>query len=156
MKKPPWNEAFCNFRLFVCYIGATKTKDMDIKIIEVPTPMFSEFTMYANIDIDKLKKEKTVRVRPHNETKTRISTSLQIGQSRNKINFAIEGFKTFEKTSFSYLSGNSETSHFFVKSKKQDLEAYKEYVKKVVEKALTEYIGVELDEVTIELESQKF
>lgn len=129
---------------------------MDIKIIEVPTPQFTEFTMFAKIDVDKLKQDKVVRVIPRYETKTRISTSLKIGQAMNKINFAIEGFKTFEQTSFSYLSGETEVSNFFVKSKKQDFEAYKEYVKKVVEVALKDYIGVELDEVTIELESQKF
>lgn len=129
---------------------------MKINLVEVPTPMCSEFTMFAKIDKEKLKKEKTVRVIASHQTKTRICTTLQIGQARNKVNFAIEGFKTHESSEYSHFTGETNVSNYFVKSKKQGLESYKEYVKEVVENALKNYIGVDLDEVTIELESDKF
>jgi hypothetical protein len=129
---------------------------MKVNIIEVPTPMVTEFTMFAKIDKDKLKETKTVRVTASKETKTRISTTLQIGQARNKINFAVEGVKTHEEQRHSYFSSDIEVSNYFVKSKKQDAEAYKEYVKAVVEDALVNYIGVDLDEVTVELELSDF
>lgn len=129
---------------------------MKINIIEVESPMVREFTMFAGIDKEKLKESKTVRVTVSHETKTRVSTTMQIGQSRNKINFAVEGFKTHEQREHSYFSGEIQVSNYFVKSKKQGLEAYKEYVKAVVEDALKNYIGVELDEVTVELESSDF
>ena len=129
---------------------------MKVNVVEVASPMVREFTMFAGIDKEKLKETKTVRVTVSHETKTRICTTMQIGQSRNKINFEAEGFKTHREEAYSYFSGEKQVSHFFVKSKAQDLEAYKEYVKKVVEDALKNYIGVDLDEVTVELEAARF
>jgi hypothetical protein len=129
---------------------------MKVNLIEVPTPMFTEFRMMGEVNKELLKETKTVRVSPHHHTKTRIGTSMQIGDSRNGINFEVEGFKTFESREHSYFTGEVNIKHYFVKSKKQNIEAYKEYVKKVVAIALTEYLGVELDEITIELEVNKF
>ena len=114
--------------------------------------MFTEFTLCASPNIELLKDKKVVRVSPNFHTKTRVYTNLQIGNSRNGINFAVEGFKTHEEVSRSYFSGDVEVTNYFVKSKTQNFEAYKEYVKKVVEIALRDYLNVELDEVTIELE----
>lgn len=129
---------------------------MKINLIEVQTPQFTEFKIMGGINKELLKDTKIVRVSPHHHTKTRIGTSMQIGDSRNGINFEVEGFKTFESREHSYFTGNTDIKHYFVKSKKQDIEAYKEYVKKAVVIALTEYLGIELEEVTIELEVGKF
>ena len=129
---------------------------MKINLIEVPTPMFTEFRMMGELNKELLKEKKVIRVSPHYHTKTRIGTSMQVGDSRNGINFEVEGFKTHESREHSYFTGNTTIKHYFVKSKKQDIEAYKEYVKKAVAIALTEYLGIELDEVTIELEVGKF
>lgn len=125
---------------------------MKINLIEVPKPMFTEFTLCASPNIELLKDKKVVRVSPSFHTKTRVYTNMQIGNSRNGINFVVEGFKTHEERSHSYFSGDVEVTNYFVKSKTQNFEAYKEYVKKVVEIALRDYLKVELDEVTIELE----
>lgn len=129
---------------------------MKVIIKEVPTPMVSEFTMFAEVDKAKLMEEKVVRVRPSYVTKTRIETSMQIGQARVGINFAVEGFKTVEKSEHSYFTGNTTVKHYFVKSKKQGLEEYKEFVKELVKKALKEYMYIDLDEVTVELEADRF
>jgi len=129
---------------------------MKINIIEIATPMSSEFTMFADLDVEKLRETKTIRVVAHHETKTRISTTLQIGQGRVGANFKMEGFKTFEETKHSYVTYNASVVNYFLKSKKQGLEQYKEYVKAVVESVVKNNIKLELDEVTVELEADKF
>jgi hypothetical protein len=129
---------------------------MKINLIEVPKPMFTEYSLFASPDIELLKRTKVVRVSPSCHTKTRVYTNMQIGNSRNGINFQVEGFKTFEQREHSYFSGEIQVTNYFVKSKKQNIEAYKEYVKKVVEIAIREYLKVDLDEVTIELEVGNF
>ena len=129
---------------------------MKINLIEVPKPMFTEYSLIASTDIELLKRTKVVRVSPSCHTKTRVYTNMQIGNSRNGINFQVEGFKTFEQREISYFSGEIQVTNYFVKSKKQNIEAYKEYVKKVVEIAIREYLKVDLDEVTIELEVGNF
>ena len=128
---------------------------MNIILIEVPTPMFTSFTLMADLDKKKLIETKTVRVQPHCVTKTRVATSMQIGETRAGLNLEIDGYKQHSETSMNYFSGNQVTKFYYVKSKKQNLEDYKEYVKKLVVQAL-KHIRVELDEITIELETAKF
>lgn len=129
---------------------------MKINLVEVPAPMFTEYSLCASPNKELLKETKRVRVSPRCHTKTRVYTNMQIGNSRNGINFVVEGFKTFEQREHSFISGDLQVTNYFLKSKKQDIEAYKEYVKKVVEIAIKEYLKVELDEVTIELEVANF
>ena len=124
---------------------------MTIKVVKVPAPMFTEFQMFAEPDLELLKEKKTVRVTARQHTKTRISTNMTLGKCCVKINFPIEGVKTHNEKSFSYVS-----SHYFVKSAKQDINAYEEYVKKVIEHIVTNIFKLELDEITIELEANRF
>ena len=141
---------FCNFVGFYLYTIMKTT------IKEVPSPMFSEFTMCADLDKEMLKKTKTVRVSMSYETKTRINTSVQVGAGRVGINFKVDGVKTFESVEHSYFTSEANVMNYFVKSKKQNAEAYKEYVKAVVVDVITNYLKVELDEVVIELEMDNF
>ena len=129
---------------------------MKINLVEVDTPMFKEFTMMGEPDFDLLKEKKTVRISLNNNTKTRISTSMQFGKYCVKINFQAEGIKTHEEIGYSMFSGERTTSHYFVRSKKQDLNVYKEYVKKVIEEVIVKIFKIELDEITIELEAKSF
>jgi len=129
---------------------------MKINLVEVDAPMFSEFQLFAEPNFEILKEKKKVRVSFRKQTKTRISTSMHFGQYRVKINFAIEGFKTHEETEFSFISSEKQTSNYFVVSKKQDFNAYKDYVSKVIEKVIVNIFKVELDEITIELEAKNF
>lgn len=129
---------------------------MKINLIEVKKPFFTEFQLCSKPDIEFLKKSKIIRISPSLHTKTRIHTSMQIGNSRNGINIPIEGFKTHEESHYSYFSGEIQACNYFVKSKKQGIEAYKEYVKKLVEIVLKDYINIEIDEITIELEIVDF
>jgi hypothetical protein len=129
---------------------------MKINLVEVEASMVKSFTMFADPDIKLLMETKTVRVTPYNITKTRISTDIQFGQYCVKINKPIDGFKTYKSIDWNYISGKQTTSHYFVKSKKQNIEAYKEYVKQVVETVIKDYFNLELDELTIELEKGGF
>jgi predicted DNA binding protein len=129
---------------------------MKLNLIEVAKPDVHSFTLFAEPDRNLLRETKKVRIKIHNTTKTRVSTSITFGSYCANINFDIDGFKTHKDSYMNYLSGTQTTSHYFVKSKKQNLESYKEYVKKCVIKSMT-YLGVnDLDELTIELESANF
>lgn len=122
----------------------------------VPAPTFSSFIMFEKINLSKLIESKEVIVSYTFVTKTRISVSMKIGEARNNINFKLPNYKQFVKSGHSYATGNAETSCYFIKSKKQDFEVFKEYVKELVTIAITEYLKVtEIDELTINLEQRK-
>jgi hypothetical protein len=127
---------------------------MEIILVEKPTPMFRSFTLFADPKMSVLQETKTIVVSFHKKTKTRISTSLQIGDACNTINLQVDGFKLHESSEYSYLSSSRETPYYFVISKAQDFEAYKRYVKALIEKIVTEIFKVELDTLTIELEGK--
>ena len=124
---------------------------MKININVIEQPSSNSFVLCADIDKDRLKEVKNVVIRGDFITKTRVNTTLQFGNSRQGVNFAIEGFKTDGVKEYSFFTHESSTCNYFKKSKKQGVEAYKEYVKEVVRVALTEYIRIDLDEVTVDL-----
>ena len=128
---------------------------MKINLIEVPTPQVTSFILGADIDRKKLIETKTLRIQPNCVSKTRVATSMQVGDTRAGLNLEIEGYKQHSTTDMNFFTGNRVTKFYYVKSKKQNLEDYKEYVKKLVIQAL-KYIHIELDEITIELETAKF
>ena len=129
---------------------------MIINLVEVPTPMFSEMQMFAEPDLELLKEKKTIRVSVRQKTRTRISTSMTLGKACVRINFPIDGFKTYNESSINFGTYENESSDYFVKSAKQDLKAYKEYLKKVIEHIVNNIFKIELDELTIELEAKNF
>ena len=129
---------------------------MNVILKEVPTPMFRSFTLCGKPNLELLKETKVVRVYPYAIGKTRVSTSIQFGDFCNKINFQCEGVKTKDVSTTNFFDFEKVTSHYFVKSKKQGLNEYKDYVTKVVTMVIKELFHVELDELTIELEAEKF
>jgi hypothetical protein len=129
---------------------------MKTNLVEVSTPMFSSFTMFAEPDLKLLKETKTIRVSFHHVTKTRISTSISFGNFRAKVNNFMQGYKQHEETNSNYFSGGVETSYYFVKSKAQNYEVYKEFLHKLISNVITNYFKLELDEITIELEQREF
>ena len=129
---------------------------MKINLVEVPRPMTSSFMMFAKPDLNLLRETKTIRVSFHHITKTRISTSIQFGEYCVKANKFIDGYKLHEDVQFSYFSGEQETSHYFVKSKKQNYDVYKQYVIKLIESVIKDNFNLELDEITINLEQRQF
>lgn len=116
--------------------------------------MFTSFILCAEPKMSLLKETKTIVVSFSKQTKTRVSTSIQIGDACNTVNMKVDGFKLHEDSKFSYLSGKKEYHHYFVISKAQDFEAYKRYVKVLIEKIVTEIFKVELDTLTIELQGK--
>jgi hypothetical protein len=129
---------------------------MEVNLVEVPRPMFSSFTMFAEPDLTLLKETKKISVSFHHNTKTRISTSISFGNYRVKVNNLMQGYKQHEERNSNYFSGGVETSYYFVKSKAQNYEVYKEFLTKLIPHILTDYFRLELDEITIELEQREF
>jgi hypothetical protein len=105
---------------------------MRVNLEIVPRPQSSSFIMFADIDLELLKDTKEITVESNLHTKTRVSTSMQVGQARVGINLPIEGFKTYEEQSNNYYSGGMNISNYFVRSKKQDVNLYIEYVKTLI------------------------
>ncbi len=128
---------------------------MVVNIIEVQQYMNS-FTMFQKPDLGLLKETKKINVSFHHHTKTRISTSIQIGQFKAKVNFPIEGYKNHCEREMNYFSGTTEISHYFVKSKKQNFESYKQYLTKLIPMVITDYFKLEMDEINIILELRDF
>ena len=124
---------------------------MNVLIFITPRPFCIEYGMLAEVDIPTLKETKTVTVQGDFISKTRISTSLQIGNSRHGINFDIDGFKTDSVYEYSYLTNSGGDINYFKRLKRQGKVEYIEYVKEAVKIALIDYIGVELDEVIVKL-----
>ena len=128
---------------------------MKVNIIEVPTPSVKSFTVFAEPNLNLLRETKTVRCSIHKSTNTRVSTDMQFGDYCVKINSPLEGYKQHADTQWNYFSGVKSTSYYFVKSKKQDFEVYKKYLETQVKIAIMK-LGVELDEITVELEGRNF
>ena len=124
---------------------------MNIEIIPTEKPFFSSHTLCAKIDLNKLKEQKEVTIAVSNYTKTRLSTSLQIGEAKYNINNKIEGFNLHEQTEHSYFSGNYETSYLYKLSKKQDLKVYEYYLKELLQDLFTNTFKIELDTLKVNL-----
>jgi len=125
---------------------------MNVIINEIPSPFTTSFEMFAKPDLEFLKEHKTVMVILRNETKTRVSTTLYFGGKYSTlINMPSTKFKTHEFSEMNYFSGGTRTSNFFVKSKKQNLEAYKEYLTEIMTDVIEKYFHLTLDTLTINL-----
>lgn len=127
---------------------------MEIEFKEVPRPMVTSFTVFEKLDINKLKKEKTIRITPKFVTKTRLSTSLQLGQFRAGLNWKIDGYKTDKVTKNNYMHSRTETSHYFKVLKSQPLEKYREYLKEML-KQFIDNLNIEIDKLIVEIEPIK-
>lgn len=128
---------------------------MKINLEIVERPMIKEFQLFSKLDTELLNESKTVYVDTVFKSKTRIGTSIQVGMYSVGMNWEIEGFKTDTKTHYNYFTYKSETAHYFKLSKKQGLEEYKEYLKKMVELFLKK-VNYTQNEVTIKLYDPKF
>lgn len=106
---------------------------MKILFIDTPTPMSFGYALCEPFPYELLKETKTLTIHPHLFTKTRVSTSVFIGNHSSCINIPIEGFKTHEEQGYDYINGKHQSSHFFVKGKKQGLTEYKLYLTEVLE-----------------------
>ena len=127
---------------------------MEIEIVEVEKPPYRSYGMFSEISKDEIQKAGVVRVVPEYITKTRIRTSLLVGQAIKGINLQVDGIKTHRSVESSYpfgTAGQQEEKHYFVKSKAQGYDKYKVYVEEVVKIAMN-LLGVELDKLKVELE----
>lgn len=105
---------------------------MEITIREIEPPFFNEFALFEDINVRTLINEKKITVQASAHTKTRVHTSLKLGKAQRGVNWLIDGFKTHQETSYSFLAHTPQVQNFFVRSKKQNKNVYLEYVKKIV------------------------
>ena len=124
---------------------------MEIEIIEVGKPMARQYGIFTEMNVSKIKEDGKVRVIPEYVTKTRIYTCLNHGDAMVGINMEVDGIKTYRDVSWNHFTHEREEHHYFVKSKKQDYETYKKYVREVVKEAMS-LLGVEMDKLIVELE----
>jgi hypothetical protein len=106
---------------------------MNINFIDVKTSP-SVFTVYAKFPLETFKETKEIYVVTSLETKKRLNTSICVDKYRGGMNETSEKFETFTKREFSYLSGEYSLKHYFIKSKKQGLNEYKEYVAELLQR----------------------
>lgn len=125
---------------------------MKIIFIDTPTPMVTSFTMFADFPTSLLVEKKALSVTARHETKTRVSTSLSLGDHSSLINWEVEGIKTFEKSEANYFSGGMSTSNYFVLSKAQGIEKYKEYLTAILTKLCE---NLDIDELSVYLVADK-
>lgn len=122
----------------------------------ITSPGSHGFIMFADLDIERLKEEKRATIRFNHHTKTRLGVTLNFDNKYSiKLNCPSDKFKTHAETSMNYFSGGTTTSYYFVKSKKQDYEQFKEYIKEVVMIFLKHH-NLEFDEFTIDLVESNF
>ena len=124
---------------------------MEIEIIEVGKPWAREYGMFTEMNVSEIEEDGKVRVIPEFVTKTRIYTCLNHGKAMKGINWEVDGIKTYRDVSWNNFTNEREEHHYFVKSKKQDFETYKKYVREVVKEAMS-FLGVEMDKLIVELE----
>lgn len=125
---------------------------MKIIFIDTPTPMVTSFTMFADFPTALLVEKKTLSITARHETKTRVSTNLSLGDHSSLINWQVEGIKTFEKSEWNYFSGGKNTSNYFILSKAQGIDKYKEYLTAILTKLCEK---LEIDELTVNLVTDK-
>ena len=124
---------------------------MEIEIVGVEKPMVRSYGLFSEINPSKIIEDGKVRVIPELVTKTRIHTSLFVGNAMKGINMEVDGIKTFRNVECNHFTNDIEEQHYFVKSKKQDYGVYKRYVQEVVIEAMS-LLGVEMDKLIVELE----
>jgi hypothetical protein len=123
---------------------------MNIIINEIERPKCNSFTMFAKPNLGLLAETKEIEIHVNNKTKTRLSTSMYFGGNYSaKINIPFAGFKTHEEQETNYFSGGVSVSHYFVKSKKQNKDSYKEYLKLIIEVVIKDYFKLDIDTLTV-------
>ena len=125
---------------------------MKIIFIDTPTPMVTSFTLFAKFPTALLVEKKALTITATHETKTRVNTSLSLGDHSSLINWEIEGIKTFEKSEMSYFTGNRDTSNYFILNKAQGIDKYKEYLTAILTKLCE---NLEIDELSVYLVTDK-
>lgn len=128
---------------------------MSIEITEVPTPMSTSYTMFADMDKDILREKKTIRVCPMFKTKTRLFQSFQIGEWNNGVNWVVDGFKMHETSTISFGDFERINVGYFKLMKSQGKAEYFEYLKELAKKFLAQYGFSDIDTITLEVETDR-
>lgn len=128
---------------------------MIVELVQIEKPFFTSYELFSPIDLELLEKTKEILVTFDFIGKTRVSTSMQVGKAKYKINLQMPEFNQFEHTQYNSGAGEMESSFYYVISKKftkqQSFENYKLYVQKLIELIVTTKFKLDLDKITIQL-----
>lgn len=126
---------------------------MKIEIIIKEAPMFTSYTIGGkSFDLNKLKIEKVITIEACRVGKTRVNTTIQQGQFRATFNWLIPGFRLDAKKTRSFMDYSENLVYYFKKSKVQDLELYKNYIKLLMHTLIVEQKKCsDMPDFTIEL-----
>ena len=108
---------------------------MKIQFYTADRPFFTSFQMFKPLDIEKLKEVKRVRITARQESKTRVSTSLNFDNTSLSLNNYVDGYKFDEKAFFSYADYRQHKNYFFKVSKKQSYSEYLKYLERLLTNA---------------------
>lgn len=124
---------------------------MKITINKVPAPMFTEFGLVEKFKEEKLLHSKKIIVDYDLKGKSRVSTSVQVGNWRRKANIVIGNYKFHKFEEISNLTGKYTEGGYFKITKKQNFEVYVEYLKELVTHIVQNVFNATMDEIEIEL-----
>lgn len=121
---------------------------MKIEIKEMPIPMITGFTMFAEVKGSAIVEDKFITITADHYTKTRIRTSLKSRDASMGMNWSSDKFKTHYEESYGAFSSELRKAYYFKKIKGQGKEQYIEHVKDMVQKLCK---NLTIDKLTIKL-----
>lgn len=112
---------------------------MKINIVPIPVPMFNEFTVFEKLDLNQAIEDGFLIVTASQHTKTRVHTNVKVRKAQYGVNWKFDGFNTYTEEKHSFWTYEKETAHYFVVTKKQSYNEYKQYIEKIVLKLFENY-----------------
>ena len=123
---------------------------MKIIFNEISRPAVQVIRPLEDFNWKSIETSKTITVDWHFKSKTRISTTLRNGELAIKINLEVDNFKQDCIEEGNMWSNDRYEAYYFKKSKKQNFEVYKEYLKVLIAKVF-EIRNVKVDVLTVNI-----
>mgnify|MGYP001492332695 FL=1 len=123
---------------------------MKIIFNEISRPAVQVTRPLADFNWKSIETSKTITVDWYFKSKTRVSTTLRNGELAIKINLEVDNFKQDCIEEGNMWSNDRYEAYYFKKSKKQNFEVYKEYLKVLIAKVF-EIRNVKVDVLTVNI-----
>lgn len=123
---------------------------MKIVFNEISRPVVQVIRPLEDFNWKSIETSKTITVDWYFKSKTRVSTTLRNGELGIKINLEVDNFKQDCIEEGNMWSHHRYEAYYFKKSKKQNFEVYKEYLKVLIAKVF-EIRNVKVDVLTVNI-----
>lgn len=123
---------------------------MKIIFNEISRPAVQVIRPLEDFNWKSIETSKTITVDWYFKSKTRVSTTLRNGELAIKINLEVDNFKQDCIEEGNMWSNDRYEAYYFKKSKKQNFEVYKEYLKVLIAKVF-EIRNVKVDVLTVNI-----